>query len=62
MPARERKKLTDAGIARLRPQAREYTVWDRNLTKARSIPRRSTSISSPSRARREIAASIPPIV
>ena len=24
----ERRKLTDAGIARLRPKAREYTVWD----------------------------------
>ncbi len=24
----ERKRLTDAGIARLRPQGREYTVWD----------------------------------
>jgi len=23
-----RKRLTDAGIARLRPEAREYTVWD----------------------------------
>ncbi len=23
-----RKRLTDAGIAKLRPQAREYTVWD----------------------------------
>lgn len=23
-----RKRLTDAGIARLRPQAREYTLWD----------------------------------
>ena len=31
MPARERKKLTDAAIARLRPRVREYTVWDRNL-------------------------------
>ena len=31
MPARERKKLTDATIARLRPRAREYTVWDTNL-------------------------------
>ena len=28
MPARERGKLTDAAIARLRPRAREYTVWD----------------------------------
>ena len=24
----KRKRLTDAGIARLRPEAREYTVWD----------------------------------
>ena len=31
MPARERGKLTDAGIARLRPRAREYTVWDRDV-------------------------------
>ena len=31
MPARERRKLTDAAIARLRPRAREYTVWDRTL-------------------------------
>ena len=31
MPARERKKLTDAAIARLRPRAREYTVWDGTL-------------------------------
>ena len=30
MPARERRKLTDAAIARLRPAAREYTVWDRS--------------------------------
>ena len=28
MAARERMKLTDAAIARLRPRAREYTVWD----------------------------------
>ena len=28
MPARERRKLTDAAVARLRPRAREYTVWD----------------------------------
>ncbi len=28
MPARERRKLTDAAIAGLRPRAREYTVWD----------------------------------
>ncbi len=30
MPARERRKLTDAAIARLRPRDREYTVWDRS--------------------------------
>ena len=30
MPARERRKLTDAAIARLRPGEREYSVWDRN--------------------------------
>ena len=29
MPSR--KKLTDAGIARLRPEAREYTVWDTGI-------------------------------
>ena len=28
MPARERMRLTDAAIARLRPREREYTVWD----------------------------------
>ena len=28
MPARERRKLTDATVARLRPRVREYTVWD----------------------------------
>ncbi len=28
---RERKKLTDAAIARLRPREREYTVWDRSM-------------------------------
>ena len=28
MPARERGRLTDAAIARLRPRAREYAVWD----------------------------------
>ncbi len=26
-----RKRLTDAGIARLRPKAREYTVWDTGI-------------------------------
>ncbi len=26
-----RRRLTDAGIARLRPEAREYTVWDTNM-------------------------------
>ena len=31
MPARERVNLTDRGIARLRPRAREYTVWDSRL-------------------------------
>ena len=31
MPARERRKLTDAAIIRLRPRAREYAVWDGNL-------------------------------
>ena len=28
MPARERMRLTETAIARLRPRAREYTVWD----------------------------------
>ena len=28
MAGRERMKLTDAAIARLRPREREYTVWD----------------------------------
>ena len=28
MPARERRKLTDAAIAGLRLREREYTVWD----------------------------------
>ncbi|MDE0171944.1 MAG: integrase arm-type DNA-binding domain-containing protein [Defluviicoccus sp.] len=32
MPARERRKLTDAAIVRLRPRAREYTVWDNNVS------------------------------
>ncbi len=27
----KRKRLTDAGIARLRPETREYTVWDTGL-------------------------------
>ena len=31
MPARDRRKLTDAAIARLRPGEREYTVWDRSV-------------------------------
>ena len=30
MPAREHAKLTDASVARLRPRAREYAVWDRS--------------------------------
>ena len=28
MAGKERMRLTDAGIARLRPREREYTVWD----------------------------------
>ena len=28
MPASERRKLTDDAVARLRPRAREYAVWD----------------------------------
>ena len=32
MTAKERKKLTDAIIARLRPRDREYTVWDTRVT------------------------------
>ena len=31
MAARERVKLTDAAIARLRPREREYTVWDSRM-------------------------------
>ena len=31
MPARDRRKLTDAAIERLRPRAREYTIWDRSV-------------------------------
>ena len=31
MAGKERAKLTDAAIARLRPGKREYTVWDRSL-------------------------------
>ena len=31
MPERERVNLTDAAISRLRPGAREYTVWDSRL-------------------------------
>ena len=31
MPARERSRLTDAAVARLRSCAREYTVWDRSV-------------------------------
>ncbi len=27
----QRRRLTDAGIARLRPEAREYTVWDTQM-------------------------------
>ena len=32
MAGRERMKLTDAAIARLRPREREYTVWDSRVT------------------------------
>ena len=28
MAGKERMRLTDSGIARLRPREREYTVWD----------------------------------
>ena len=31
MPARERRKLTDAAVARLRPRLREYSVWDKRV-------------------------------
>ena len=31
MAGRERKKLTDAAIARFRPREREYTVWDNRV-------------------------------
>ncbi len=31
MAAREKMKLTDAAIARLRPREREYTVWDSRI-------------------------------
>ena len=31
MPARERRKLTDDAIARLRPRTREYTTWDTRM-------------------------------
>ena len=31
MPARERRRLTDAAVRRLSPRAREYTVWDRSV-------------------------------
>ena len=31
MAGKERAKLTDAAIARLRPREREYAVWDRSL-------------------------------
>ena len=32
MTHRKRMKLSDAGIARLRPREREYTVWDSRMT------------------------------
>ncbi|MCY4503525.1 MAG: Arm DNA-binding domain-containing protein, partial [Alphaproteobacteria bacterium] len=31
MAGRERMKLTDAAIARLRPREREYTLWDSRI-------------------------------
>ena len=31
MAGRERMKLTNATIARLRPREREYTVWDSRM-------------------------------
>ena len=31
MPAGDRRKLTDAAVERLRPRAREFTVWDRSV-------------------------------
>ncbi len=31
MPARDRRKLTDDAVERLRPRDREYTVWDRSV-------------------------------
>ncbi len=31
MAGKERMKLTDVAVARLRPRKREYTVWDRSL-------------------------------
>ncbi|MDE0383899.1 MAG: tyrosine-type recombinase/integrase [Defluviicoccus sp.] len=32
MPARERMKLTDAAVARLRARGKEYTVWDSEVS------------------------------
>ena len=32
MAGKERMRLTDAGVARLRPREREYTVWDTRLS------------------------------
>ena len=32
MAGKERRRLTDAAIARLRPREREYTVWDRAVS------------------------------
>ena len=31
MAGRERMRLSDAAIARLRPREREYTVWDSRM-------------------------------
>ncbi len=35
MAGKERMRLTDAGIARLRPRGREYTVWDSRVAGGR---------------------------
>ena len=32
MPARERMRLTDAAVARLRPRRKEYTIWDSEVS------------------------------
>lgn len=32
MPARERMRLTDSAVARLRPRRKEYTIWDSEVS------------------------------